>query len=401
MLLDAGGRILASTDPRDADRIGTIPSIFVDRPPEEFDQTFTIAYQSARLDGDVIDVVVPVMNPEQEKLGLVRVTYHYDTVLDQLFEFRFLMGAIMLVALLATAALGYVLALDISAPIQYVAQAIYDLAWGGRHEPLPLTGPEEIEAQAKAVNFLVARLDTLEAARRQLLANLVHELGRPLGSLRSGLQALARGAKEDPALMDDLLVGMNQQAARLQVVLEDLAHLHDQILGTLELERRPLSLSQWLPMVARPWIEMAGDKKQLVTLAIPPDLPPVAADANRLAQAVENLIGNAVKYTPRKGEITISAGTQGDEAWIRVADNGPGIPLEEQQAIFEPFFRGSQESRIKQGMGLGLSIARDLVVAHGGRLELDSAPEQGSRFTIWIPLEVPVLRAISRPAKSS
>ncbi|MGD8585306.1 MAG: HAMP domain-containing sensor histidine kinase [Chloroflexota bacterium] len=401
MLLDERGRMLASTDPRDAGRVGSIPAALRDRSPEEFNQTLTVTYDSSRLDGEVIDVVVPVTNPAQERLGLVRVTYHYDTVYDQLFQFRFLLGAIMLVAMLATAGLGYVLASDINSPIQYVAQAIYDLAWGDRHEPLTLTGPEEIERQVKAVNFLLARLNSLEAARRQLLANLVHELGRPLGSLRSGLQALARGAKEDPELMDDLLTGMNQQAARLQVVLEDLAHLHDQILGTLELERRPLALGQWLPGVVRPWIEVAREKEQQVALDIPTDLPSVTADATRLAQAVENLISNAVKYTPDKGEITISAGVLGGEAWIDVADNGPGIPLEEQRAVFEPFFRGDQQQRIKQGMGLGLTIARDLVVAHGGRLELDSTLGEGSRFTIWIPLEVPGLETISQPATSS
>jgi signal transduction histidine kinase len=238
----------------------------------------------------------------------------------------------------------------------------------------------------------------VEAGRRQLLANLVHELGRPLGSLRSGLQALARGANEDPALMDDLLTGMNHQAARLEVVLEDLAHLHDQVLGTLELDRRPLILSQWLPQVARPWIEVAREKKQRVTLDIPADLPPVTADATRLAQAVGNLISNAIKYAPAKGEITISAGVLDREAWIGVADNGPGIPLDQQRAIFEPFFRGHQDNRIKQGMGLGLTIARDLVVAHGGHLELDSTPGEGSRFTIWIPLELPDLETISQPA---
>jgi signal transduction histidine kinase len=398
MLLDENGRILASTDPGDAVRVGSIPAAVGDRPAEEFDQPSTFTYYNARLEGDVIDVILPITNLKQTTIGLVRVTYHYDTVYDQLFQFRFLLGAIMLVALLATAGLGYILASDISSPIQYVAQAIYDLAWGDRHEPLPLTGPEEIKLQVKAVNFLVARLNSVEAGRRQLLANLVHELGRPLGSLRSGLQALARGANEDPALMDDLLTGMNHQAARLEVVLEDLAHLHDQVLGTLELDRRPLILSQWLPQVARPWIEVAREKKQRVTLDIPADLPPVTADATRLAQAVGNLISNAIKYAPAKGEITISAGVLDREAWIGVADNGPGIPLDQQRAIFEPFFRGHQDNRIKQGMGLGLTIARDLVVAHGGHLELDSTPGEGSRFTIWIPLELPDLETISQPA---
>ena len=399
MLLDGEGHLLASSDPADAERIGSILAVINELSPEQADQTVTLTGYSPSLEGEVIDVIVPVIDPDQGLLGRVRITYLYDTVYEELYEFRYLLGAILFVALLVGAAIGYVLALNISIPIQYVAVAIHDLATGEQKEPLPLVGPDEIKVQIRAVNFLVARLDGLEKARRQLLANLVHEFGRPLGAIRSGLQALLRGATQDPVLLDELLIGMKEQTERLQILLDDLAHLHDQVLGTLELARQPLALSQWLPRTLRPWLEVAQNKEQQYEMAIPADLPTIDADPTRLAQALDNLVNNAIKYTPAGGTITVSAGTKGDEVWIRVSDDGPGIPFDEQQHIFEPFFRGDRERRIKQGMGLGLSIAHDLVVAHAGYLELESQPGQGSQFTIWIPQKVPSLDDINPQSK--
>jgi two-component system, OmpR family, sensor histidine kinase BaeS len=133
---------------------------------------------------------------------------------------------------------------------------------------------------------------------------------------------------------------------------------------------------------------MARDKNLHWQVQLPASLPPVFADPVRLAQVVGNLASNAVKYTPPDGSVMVEAGDLDNMTWIRVSDTGPGIPLDEQEKIFVPFYRGSQERRIKQGMGLGLTIARDLVQAHGGRISLESEPGKGSQFTVWLPAQV-------------
>jgi signal transduction histidine kinase len=102
---------------------------------------------------------------------------------------------------------------------------------------------------------------------------------------------------------------------------------------------------------------------------------------------VGNLVSNAIKYTPPQGSVMVSAGSQAGEVWLRVSDTGLGIPAEEQARIFAPFYRGPSSGRFPQGMGLGLSIARDLVTAHGGRLTVESASGAGSHFTIWLPVQ--------------
>ena len=331
-------------------------------------------------------MLAPALGSDQRVAGVVRLSYPLTTVYARFRLLRYLVAGVLVVGLLLGALAGTALALDLGRPIQQTTQAVRQLATGQPPASLPEQGPEEIRSLAQSFNTLAERLRTLEESRRRLLANLVHEIGRPLGALLAAVQALADGADQDPALRQELQAGMEAQIRRLQHLLDDLAQLHDRVLGTLELDPRPLALDEWLPAILSPWREAATQKGLEWRISIPAGLPVISADPDRLAQAVGNLVSNAIKYTPAPGNVTVSAGSEADAVWIRVSDTGPGIPAEEQERIFTPFYRGLSSGRFPQGMGLGLSIARDLVTAHGGRLTVESAPGSGSRFTIWLPL---------------
>jgi two-component system sensor histidine kinase BaeS len=178
-------------------------------------------------------------------------------------------------------------------------------------------------------------------------------------------------------------------------LLDNLAKLYDQVLGTLGLNHRSIALSDWLIRTAAPWREAALAKGLHWQMNVPnKSLPTVDIDPDRLAQAVGNLLSNAVKYTPANGTVSLAAGIEADKVWIQVSDTGPGITPDEQGRIFEPFYRSLSGHRFPQGMGLGLTIARDLVIAHGGRLEVESEPDQGSRFTIWLPQQCTISQQI-------
>lgn len=384
MFLNPDGRLLASSDPVDASRLNEVLNIS-DISKVQEGQVISHTAISQSLSGEVIDILAPVVGSDNQLKGIIRLSYHFDTVSEDFLNLRYYILGILVFGIVTGTVLGFILALNIANPVQEVTQAMIDLARGDRREALPEQGPEEIRLLLRGVNFLVQRLHDLEGARRQLLANLVHELGRPLGAMRMGLQALLRGAKEDPKLMDELLVGMDEEASRLQYLLDDLAHLHDQVLGALELDRKPIKLTEWLPKVLIPWQEVARQKHLQWHVNIPADIPTIKADPIRLAQVIGNLTSNAIKYTPTRGEVTISAGADENDVWVRVNDTGSGIPFEDQDKIFTPFFRGHQGKRIKQGMGLGLSISRDLVQAHGGKLEFESTPGMGSQFIVYIP----------------
>lgn len=384
MLLDPRGILMASSDPNDNYRLNRV--LDVDGVAKARQGTTTKrTYFSSGLQGEIVDVFTPVVDDAGNLIGIVRLSYRYSTVEEELMSLRYLIVGIIILGAISSAILGFLLAWNIGHPIQQVTLSVLDLVGGNRTEPLPEQGPSEIKILQQAVNFLVERLNELRQNRRQLLANLVHELGRPLGSLHMGIQVLRKGAKDDPQILDELLDGMETETRILRRLLEDLSHLHDELIGIRELEIQTVALSQWLSGVLISTQEVAHRKGLNWVTDIPEGLPEIKLDPQRMAQVIGNLTTNAIKYTPRGGTVKVSAGDNGEMIWIQVSDTGPGIPVDEQELIFEPFYRGTQRQRIKQGMGLGLHIARNYVSAHHGRLEVNSARGSGSTFTVWLP----------------
>ncbi len=386
MFLDQNGRLLASSDASDISRLNNL----VVTPGLSTALTGDLVslinyYPTSQV--EAIDVFAPVIAINQEVIGVVRMTYPINTVYQEFIRLGDLILVILAAGLGMGILLGSVLALNINRPIQQVTQVIYQVAAGDMREPIPETGFTETRLLLRAINYLNERLNSLEQSRRQLLANLVHELGRPLGSIQSAIQALQKGAGENPGLGMELAQGMDEQTKILRQLLDDLAHLHDQDLGTLELNRVPTALGEWLKSSLLPWQEAAREKSLEWKQDIADDLPKVNIDPIRMNQVVGNLISNAVKYTPSGGYIQVSTMDSENEIGICIKDSGVGILPEDREMIFTPYYRGNHGRRIKQGMGLGLSIARDLIVAHGGRIEFESVPGEGSQFTIWIPKE--------------
>lgn len=378
-LVGTDGLILGSSDPSDARLIGKkieLPNLAGTQRGDFVELQ----------EGPLAEVFTPVFAASGTWMGVIRLTTPVLTVSQQIYQLRYLLGGVVLVGVLAGIGLGYYLAISINRPMQRVTQAIRALEQGDFQSNLSEDGPEEVRTLAVAVNALVERLQILEEHRKQLLANLVHELGRPLGALNSATQALIKGADRDPELAANLIHGIQGEINRMRRLLNDLAGLYGQVLGALELERQPIAISDWLHTVLLPW-QIAAQEKDLVwTDNIPQELPILKIDPDRLAQAVGNLCSNAVKFTPQGGLVSISAGLENGRLWIRIQDNGPGIPSELHKMIFQPFFRGSH-ARIIQGMGLGLTIANEIVTAHGGQITLDSSPGQGAQFNLWLPLQ--------------
>jgi two-component system, OmpR family, sensor histidine kinase BaeS len=384
MLLDHTGRLLASSDPQDVAILGQVlnhPDLGLVLGGTQL----THEDYAPRLQSEVADVFVPVTQTDGAVLGVVRLSYQLTGVYVRFAQLRWLIGGVLLAAVLLGAGLGYLLAVNLARPIRQMTEAVNQLASAQQPAPLPEPVPEEIGALAHSFNLLTERLRNLEAARRQLLANLVHELGRPLGALQSAAQALQSGADEDLTLRRELLTGMDDEIRRLRRLLDDLAAHYDQLLGPFELHRQSLQLNEWLLRVLVPWREAAQRKGLHWQLSLPTDDLSLVVDPDRLAQAIENLVSNAIKYTPAGGSISIAAEADRAGVSIVVQDTGTGIAPIDQARIFEPFFRGQAMRRFPQGMGLGLTIARDVVIAHGGQIDFSSAVGQGTRFTIWLP----------------
>jgi signal transduction histidine kinase len=337
-----------------------------------------------------VQALAPVLDPQRRLVGIVRVTEYIDRVYARLTQMRVLILGATLAALLVAVGIGAFLANRTARQLDSVTSAITGVAYGS---PITLKSdamPREFGAPLDAVSDLQKRLQESEMTRKRLLANLVHELGRPLGALQAAIHALRQGADQDPTLRDELLQGMDAQVERLKPLLDNLASLHGGLSGALELQRTPVNLNEWLPKTIVTWREAAEQKGLLWQQEIPPDLPTVSIDANRMAQALGNLLSNAIKYTPEGGTITVSAGQQDKKLLIAVQDTGIGISPKDRAHIFDPLYRGSPArtdapNRFPQGMGLGLAIARDVVTAHRGQIEVESTVGEGSKFRIVLP----------------
>ena len=377
MLYDSDGHLLASSQEGASGQEQILDPALLARALAGEEQVRA----GSNLGQEVIQVAVPVVDRAGKVVGAVHLTQQVSGVQGQFARMRSLIIGGLAGALGLSVAIGLVLALSLGRSLQQVTVAIDGVASGRKWETLPVRGPEELRTLLRAFNALTDRLRLLERSRRHLLANLVHELGRPLGALQSGLQALKNGADEDPQLRQELLEGMDEQVGRLRPLLDTLADLHGQVLGTLELDLQPVEMGEWLRHSTAPWRQLA-EQKGLTWELVVPDTPYMfEIDADRLEQALGNLLSNAVKYTS-EGSVSVEARFEKDHAAIGVRDTGPGIDPSERAKIFEPFYRSRHDRRFPQGMGLGLSIARDLVVAHGGRLDFESTPGQGSLFTI-------------------
>ncbi len=338
---------------------------------------------------EIANVLVGVETPDGQVIGIVQLTRHMASSVDQFRQLYLVVSGVLGGGLLFGLGLGTALAINIQRSISTLSVLIEDMAEKEHFQRVPVQGPRELKSLARAFNSLVENVQLLEEGRRRLLANLVHELGRPLGALLAAVEALQGGAARDEDLCGELLAGMKGEIKRLRHLLADLSQLSDRALGELELNRHQFDLGKWLPGMLATWREAAHAKGVSWHTDLPDHLPSIVADADRLAQALGNLLSNAVKYTPKGKSISVGVTTYEDAVQICVCDTGPGISPEEQARIFEPFHRAQKGRRFPQGMGLGLAIAREIVVAHGGQLTLAHSSEEGSEFVVLLPLADP------------
>lgn len=385
MLLDINGTLRASTNPADQGQVGQQLADIPDMSVVLSGQAVSRTSFGRGLQTNVVDVFVPARGTHNQVVGVIRLTQQLTNVYDQFLTLRYLIAAVLTVGLLVGGSLAWFLGNSLGQSLRQVTQAAYRLSNRQHPDPLPERGPEEIRQLLQAVNILVEQLEALEQNRRRLLSNLVHELSNPLSALRSATIALLGGAGDDVLLRQELLLGMQGEEERLNRLLADLSGLHDQVSGSLALQIKPVSLTPFLLQVTGFWREAVQRKGLQWQVDIPDRLPSVPADEDRLAQVIGNLLSNAIKYTPSTGTVAVTAVAQHDSVLIQIKDTGVGMTRAEQAQIFTPFYRGSANARFADGMGLGLSIAQDLIVAHGGRLTVTSSPDAGSQFTIWLP----------------
>jgi signal transduction histidine kinase len=255
---------------------------------------------------------------------------------------------------------------------------------GDYRQRVVTTSRDEVGQLAVAFNRMSSELESLERVRRDLVANVSHELKTPISALRAHLENLLDGVEQANPETLEVMLAQSERLGRLVDQLLELSRLES---GDLPLHREQVRLR---PLVSRVLSEIEvtrADRDVELEQEVSEDLPPVFADAERVHQVLFNLLDNAVRFTPSGGQVRVTASRHNGTIDVAVQDTGPGIAPEHLPRVFERFYRvDTARSRDEGGTGIGLAIARSVVEAHGGRIWAESEPGNGSTFTFELPV---------------
>jgi two-component system sensor histidine kinase GlrK len=295
-------------------------------------------------------------------------------------------GLILLVILSTAVALTIALGLMryIARPISEIDGAIRQLGGADFSHPIAVRGPEDLRYLGRRLDWLRRRLEEFETQKNRFLRHVSHELKTPLTALREGAELLHDQVAGPLAPAQRQVVSiMRDNSVKLQRLIEDLLDYQRALHAAASLAPRPVPLESVIRDAVRPHELVMQSKGQRLTLEL--EKLNVDADAEKVVTIVDNLVGNAVKFTPPGGAITVLLYGEGPNARIDVIDSGPGVPAEEREAIFNSFFRGrAKASGRVEGTGLGLAIAREYAEAHGGRIEV-LPRSSGAHFRVTLP----------------
>jgi signal transduction histidine kinase len=337
------------------------------------------------------------------------------------------------VAGLAALLLGAVLVQQIIAPLRRLQSAAHAIAGGDLSQRVATTSRDEVGEVSRAFNQMAEALEDNERLRRHMMADIAHELRTPLTVVQGQVEALLDGVFP---LTPEQLVPIHDESLLLSRLVADLRDLALAEAGQLTIERSRVDLGDLTRRVVAAVDPVAAEKDIALSLDVSPSLPTISADADRLSQVLHNLLSNALRHTPSGGHVTVSVRMASLEEWkggrmerwkregvtptsnlptfqpsilpvsqssnlpifhpstpfllVSVADTGPGIPAEDLPYIFDRFYRGDKSrSRARGGSGLGLTIARYIVEAHGGRIWAESQVGKGTLIGFTLPIGSP------------
>ncbi len=290
------------------------------------------------------------------------------------------------IALVVSFMVSFFISRSISGPLARITQASVQMAHGDYDVNIPIHGRDEVGRLSEAFNAMAKEVSSSQRTMRDLLANVSHELKTPLTSIQGYSQAINEGAVSNEEDRKEASRIINEEANRMRALVDDLLLLSQIESGQVEMEHVHVDLVTLLErtMERFQWaLRDAGVESRLRFGAV----PPVHGDERRLEQVFSNLIENAVRHTPRGGVVTVTAATAaGGAIRVGVHNSGSVIPAEDLPRVFERFFQVDR-ARARRGgsSGLGLSIVREIVEAHGGRVHAESSEQRGTEFVVTFP----------------
>ena len=366
-LLDPAGNSIASTDPIPARKLLANASA----------QSTSITNPN-----DFVTVFVPV--DANDSIAQIRLSLQVSDVTLTFNRLLWLIIGVVLALALVTWVVGYALSIRITQPLVKLGDEMKAVAVGDLSQRLNVSSHDEVEELAASFNRLVDQLAEHRAAREHLLDDLSHELRRPLAALQAAVQVLRDDRPKSSETITRLMEGIQWEVGRLGRLTNRLTYA-----ARDEHMPHPLALTSvdLAEIVTRVVVLFQAEAmhRGIDLVSDLPSLPTIQADDDALEEVLTNLVDNALKFTPRGGRVCVSAGADDERVWVQVADTGIGLTPEQQKLVFNRYYCGTPTHRRAQGLGLGLAISNELVQAHHGSIHLESALNQGTRFTVELP----------------
>ena len=293
-----------------------------------------------------------------------------------------------LIILVVGLGISYLLARSITVPLRNLSRATEQIEQGNFDQKVFVEKDDEIGHLATVFNSMAETLATNNNMRRQLFANIAHELRTPLAIIQGNLEGMVDGVIEPSK---EQLSSLHEEAVRLNRLIKDLRDLSLAEVRQLALEKTPTDINQLVTRTMLMLKPMSDAKEISIETALAEGLPEIEVDADRISQVFYNIIVNAVRYSPEQGvvKVTTSLASEEGKQYLKIAftDDGLGISAEDLPYIFEHFYRGDKSrDRKSGGSGIGLAIVKQLVEIHGGRVVVTSTLGEGSTFTVLLPV---------------
>ncbi|MEP7288940.1 MAG: ATP-binding protein [Chloroflexota bacterium] len=291
-----------------------------------------------------------------------------------------------LIGLVVAFILSLIITRSVAQPLQDVAKAAASAANGNLDIKAPVRGPREVRIVAEAFNHMTEQVQQTREAQRDFLANVTHDLRTPLTSIQGFSQAIIDGVASNPSAAQRAAQIIYEEAGRLNRMVQELLDLARIEAGRFSMTQHSIHLTELLNALGERIAPRAAENGLTLKLNVPP-LPTIAGDGDRLVQVYTNLVDNALKHTPQGGTVTLRAIVYNNGVLVQVRDTGEGIPAADLPHIFDRFYQvdKSRQRGRRDGVGLGLTITKGIVEAHGGRLWVESQDGVGTTFSTWFP----------------
>ncbi len=360
--------------------LGEISAYAMHRPGRE-----TVREMTGETDSDYVAYGVHELQGNRGRIGVILYVSRIQGMMDSLRAVRNQLNGVFLVIALSAFVLALILSRILTTPIVNLSRTMRKMGKGDLSVRVPERGSGELRQLAENYNTMAAQLENLDQIRNQFVSNASHELKTPLATMKILLETMIYQPDMPPEMRQEFMEDMNHEIDRLTGIITDLLTLTrmDNQQDALKLEE--LDLSGLTESTVRLLMPAAEKRGQRLESQVKPGLH-MKGDRTKLNQVLYNLMDNAMKYSQDGGLIQVSLEEDGNCLRWRVRDNGVGIPPEDQEHIFDRFYRVDKaRSRDTGGTGLGLSIVRQLVSMHGGTISVESQPGQGSCFTVLLP----------------